>query len=220
MAVLLATLLGPGVLGDETDSTFEEGSRVDGNFFVPSTTQHFSDLSPAGIGAIEFVRFLARVGWYTSGVGPSDPQVWLQLTCGGVVVSSDPFFPPGGVGVYSDIPDPMIDYALDFDTGLPWTVDRVNQLRMRTAWRADSNGSGETTFARVTALRAHVWGELAPPPPGPPGPLAPDNIRAGALRSGNIRRSLAGGTIVAPLSTQNPTAALRSGNIRGRGGPA
>ena len=73
---------------------------------------------------------------------------------------------------------------------------------------------------RVTAQRAHVWGELAPPPPGPPGPLAPDNIRAGALRSGNIRRSLAGGTIVAPLSNVNPTAALRSGNIRGRGGPA
>ena len=169
MAVLLATLRGPGVYGDQLDASYGEGSSVAGNFIVPPIYQALADYG-ATPGTVLFVRFFARVGWYTSGFGPLDAQCWIVWFVGSTATVEGTELPPGGVGVFTNIQSP--DYANSPDSGAPWLPEELDDLRMRVVFRADDNGSGETTFGQVAELWAEVWGDDPPPPPPPePEPL-------------------------------------------------
>lgn len=220
MAVLLGILRGAGIFGDQSDATYQQSSAFDGTVFVPVSPTMLGDLAEAPYG-IERVEFYGRVSWWPSGGGPLLPSIALRWRVGAFETVSDALSVLEGVLQFSQIPaDEGGVTALLQPNGQPWTLAAVNDLRMRASFYCDSHSSGEETFIAVAEFWAKVWGPDPPPPPPPPDAPASDTIRAAALRSGNIHQGLRAGGIRAPLRSVTPTAALRSGNLRGPGGPA
>lgn len=167
MAVLLGTLRGAGVFGDQSDATCQQSSEFDGTVFVPLSPTLLGDLVEAPYG-IEYVEFYGRVAWWTSGSGPLFPTIALRWRVGAFETFSDPQSVLEGVLQFAQIPaDEGAVLAALQPNGQPWTLAAVNDLKMRVSFYCDSQFSGEETFVAVAELWAKVYGPDPPPPTSP-----------------------------------------------------
>lgn len=166
MAVLLGTIRGAGIYGDQNDATNWQGGAFSGTVYSPLTV--LADLAEAPDG-IQRVDFYARAAVSMSGFGPADPTINLRWRIGTSTPEafSDPLSVFTGAG-YQQIPtDAGAVSAILQPNGQPWTLAAVNDLRMRVSFRCDDLGSGEETFVEVSELWAEVWGNDPPPPVSP-----------------------------------------------------
>lgn len=154
--VLLETLRPTGTLGDTTDVGYEENSAFDGLFSVPLAGPIAVSNLSATPSAIAYLKFFARLTWYTSGIGP-DPASCRVRWCvsGGTFAAGSDELIPESVSLYTEIVTG--EQATDPDFA-PWTETSINGLELEAQYFANSNGSGEETFGRVTELWVEVWG--------------------------------------------------------------